>query len=350
MRVLRPKPLRTDASVTVVVPCYRYGHHLPSLVAWALDQPGLDTRVLIVDDASPDDSGDRAEQLARADPQIRVLRHRANQGHIRTYNDGLREVETDYVMLLSADDLVPPGALTRAVALMEHHPTVGLVYGYARSFEGDPPEPRSGVRNWTVWRGSEWIGMSVRQARCFVTSPEVVMRTAALRSVGDYDARLPHSADFDLWLRTALQWQIGRVNGPDQALYRVHDANMHLTTFAGWVTDLQERRATFDILFGEHAASRPEIQRLRGVATRALATEALRRALAGHRDGLDATEVDRLARLSFEIDPGVLSTPRGVVWRLGPGRGRELPGGRPRRFASQVRHHLQWRRERRYGF
>ena len=37
------------------------------------------------------------------------------------------------------------------------------------------------------------------------------MRTATLRQVGGYDPRLPHSGDLDLWLRTAVGWDIGRI-------------------------------------------------------------------------------------------------------------------------------------------
>ena len=59
------------------------------------------------------------------------------------------------------------------------------------------------------------------------------MRREALAQTDLYDPRLPHSGDFDMWLRTAARWDVGRVNGPVQAHYRVHDANMHLTTYAG---------------------------------------------------------------------------------------------------------------------
>ena len=158
-----------------------------------------------------------------------MLRHETNKGHIQTYNDGLEAVTGDYVVLLSADDLLPPGALTRAVALMEAHPKVGFVYGYARSFTGGPPVVNARVRNWSLWTGIDWLGLAARRGRCFISSPEVVMRRDALQQVGGYDPRLPHSGDLDMWLRTAARWDVGRINGPTQALYRVHDANMHLT-------------------------------------------------------------------------------------------------------------------------
>ena len=146
-------------------------------------------------------------------------------------------------MLLSADDLLPRNALTRAVALMEAHPRVGLVYGYARSFTEQPEPVTDTTRSWSVWQGHDWLRRSARSGRCFLSSPEAVMRREALVETDLYDPRLPHSGDFDMWLRTAARWDVGRVNGPVQAHYRVHDANMHLTSYAGWLTDLRGEAA-----------------------------------------------------------------------------------------------------------
>ena len=62
------------SSVSVVVPCYKYGHYLEESVGSALHgNDGVDVRVLIIDDASPDDSADRARELAAADPRVQVL-------------------------------------------------------------------------------------------------------------------------------------------------------------------------------------------------------------------------------------------------------------------------------------
>ena len=349
VRFHRPVPLSRRPRASVVVPCYNYGRYLPELITGLLDQPGVDVDVLIVDDASPDGSGDVAEALAAKDPRVSVFRHAVNRGHIQTYNDGLAQVTGDYVVLLSADDLLPPWALTRAVSLLEAHPRVGLVYGFARSFSGEPPTATATVRNWSVWSGQEWLGLSLRRARCFISSPEVVMRREALVQAGDYDPRLPHSGDLDLWLRTALHWDIGRVNGPDQALYRVHDSNMHLTTYAGWLTDLRERRTTFELLFDEHAPDRPDVAALRPALRRALARESLHRALRAHRDGAPRAAVHDHLEFAVETDPGIRSSPLWALCELGPLRDRAFPAAAARRFASKVRHHLGWRFERRYG-
>ena len=89
------------SSVSVVIPCYRYGHFLEQAVSSVLDdQPGVDVRVLIIDDASPDDSGELAEKIAAGDPRIDVVVHATNKGNIATFNEGLLEwADGDYTLL-----------------------------------------------------------------------------------------------------------------------------------------------------------------------------------------------------------------------------------------------------------
>jgi len=265
-------------AVTVVIPCYRYGRFLAAATAAALDQPGLDVRVIIVDDASPDDSADVARRLAEADARITVIAHRQNAGHIRTYNDGIAAVETPYFTLVSADDFVARGALTRAVKLMERHPRVGMVYGRAIEFE-DGSDPVSSARffeTWTVWKGIEWLRIAYWRGRCFILSPEVVMRTAVFAQIGGYSEELPHSGDLEYWLRTAARWDVARVNGPAQAYYRVHQSNMHLTRFAGMAQDLRHRAAAFEVILRDPTLlSSAGARRLVSRARRSMLREAL---------------------------------------------------------------------------
>ena len=67
------------------------------------------------------------------------------------------------------------------------------------------------------------------------------MRTKTMADLVGYDARLPHAADFLMWLRAASRGSIGRVNGVDLAYYRFHGGNMHMAQYPGSLRDLTER-------------------------------------------------------------------------------------------------------------
>ena len=67
--------------VDVIVPCYNYGRFLRECVESVLTQP-VDVRVLIIDDASTDDTPEVAAALAAEDGRVEFRRHAVNRGHI----------------------------------------------------------------------------------------------------------------------------------------------------------------------------------------------------------------------------------------------------------------------------
>ena len=141
-RHLRCPTLRRP-TVSVVLPCYNYGHYLHDAVGSVLSQEHVDADVVIVDDASTDNNAEVAQALADAQDRVHLIGIRRTEGTSRTYNDGLATVSGEYTVLLSADDLLTPGALGRAVQLMEAEPGVGLVYGHPVSFTSTPPTARA---------------------------------------------------------------------------------------------------------------------------------------------------------------------------------------------------------------
>ena len=115
--------------IDVFVPCYNYGRFLSQCVNSVLRQTGVDVRVLVIDDASSDNTSEVAAALAREDVRVTVIRHSTNKGHINTYNEGIEWASADYMLLLSADDYLLPGALSRAADLMDANPELGFVFG-----------------------------------------------------------------------------------------------------------------------------------------------------------------------------------------------------------------------------
>lgn len=81
----------------------------------------LDVEILVVDDASTDDT---VERLRREFPEIRILVNDQNVHYAKTNNRGLRECTGRYAMLLNSDAMVHPGALRTLVQYMDDHPEV----------------------------------------------------------------------------------------------------------------------------------------------------------------------------------------------------------------------------------
>ncbi|GAB3761823.1 CDP-glycerol glycerophosphotransferase [Nocardioides ginsengisegetis] len=104
--------------VSVVVPVYAVEAWLPACLDSALEQRHRDVEVVVVDDGSPDESGEIADSYAARDPRVRVV-HTDNHGLGAARNEGLRHVTGDYVTFLDSDDVVPRDAWSTLVRSLE---------------------------------------------------------------------------------------------------------------------------------------------------------------------------------------------------------------------------------------
>jgi len=244
---VKPLPLTTRPKVSIVVPCYNYERYLAAAVTSALCQPKVEIEVIVADNGSTDNSLEVAEKLAATDDRIRIHTQVRNVDYIRNFNDGLEMATGQYAQILNADDMLTPGSITRAVALMENRPDVGFTYGSCPTFNENPPKLRTALRSWSIWDGHEWARRRYRSGSNVIRHPEALMRSSTLRAAGGYNANYPVAPDMLLWLQAAVRGNVGRVNGPDQGLFRVHGANMHLDLATeGWLTDLKGRQAVFE--------------------------------------------------------------------------------------------------------
>lgn len=346
----------TLPSVGVIVPCYGYADVLEGCVTSVLAQEGVDVRVLIIDDCSSDDTPSVARALTQRDTRVRSRRHSENQGLIATANEGLQwAADHDYIVLISADDLLVPGALRRATSVMDANPNVGMVYGRAPyAYAGRPlPTPGGRWRTTQIWSGSDWIRLCCRSGHNCISSPEVVVRSSIQRAIGGYDPACYHTSDLNMWLRIAAVSDIGYVRGVAQAIYRINAQGM-LRSDSGDMVDLRSRQAAFDSFFATCSHRLDDAAALQTMVGRALARQALWRASRAFDrnlvEGPQALPVAELIAFAHEVCPDArrLREWRGLQVR------RSIGAGRSRLFfpfiatgaAHRVRGHfnqLRWR-------
>lgn len=339
------------AKVDVVVPCYNYGRFLPACVSSVLNQSVTDCRVLIIDDASSDNSVAVANMLAEADPRVSVVAHARNRGHIQTYNEGIDWASGEYFVLMSADDMLTPGSLERSLSLLDDHRDVGFVYGRPRHFAGEtPPAARLGRPRWTVWPGLDWLEIRYCKAVNCISQPEAIVRTSVLHQAGSYYSEsLPHTADLELWLRLAACAPVGRIGGVDQGYYRVHPNSMQRTINAGLLKDLEGRRAAFIDALSVLDVDEAFRAHLETTVRRELAAQALDGCCRAYdRQRTEVVPIDELVTFAAETFPGfaALSEWKGLERRRRKGlRSRWSPGSL---LASVIRRsreeaaHVRW--------
>jgi glycosyltransferase involved in cell wall biosynthesis len=264
------------STVDVVVPCYNYARFLSRCVESVLSQSDVAVRVLIIDDASGDDTALVGESLAAGDPRVEFRRHAQNRGHIATYNEGLLGwAQAHYSVLLSADDALAPGALGRAVRLMDAHRNVSMTYGMA-VIVGDvvnvDAASKTGSEEFQIIPGAAFVEHCCAFTNP-VPTPTAVVRTALQHRLGGYRADLPHTGDMEMWMRFALHGDVGVLRSI-QGYYRWHQGNMSTRYYGAVLSDQRERLRACSEVIAKWGSDSPQSRRWLEAASNRLAHEA----------------------------------------------------------------------------
>jgi GT2 family glycosyltransferase len=291
------------ADVDVVIPCYNYAHYLEGCVASILSQRDVDVRILIIDDYSPDNTEEVGRRLAADDPRIHYSKNPQNLRLIATANRGILDwAESRYTLLISADDALTPGALARAVEILDQNPEAGMLYGMAVMMGSDgPPPPASDIRSpeHVIMDGPDYIKYVCEMGNA-VPSPCAIVRTELQQRLGGYEPTLPHTSDMEMWLRFASQSAVAIVKAP-QGYYRWHSSNMSQAFIGQNLSDRKEQIDTLRKLLSEAGERVPELRTWVKDAEKRLVGEAL--LIASQKGSAASSSVSRQALIfAFKFD------------------------------------------------
>src|ERR1700750_2771365 len=125
MDIRTATPLRPN--VTLVVPNYNHARYLPESLGSIAAQTHAPDQVLIIDDASTDDSVAVISRFVADHPDWKLIRHEKNRGVVRGQNEAIAIAETDWIGFLGADDALHPSYLEKALAQAARFPDAGLI-------------------------------------------------------------------------------------------------------------------------------------------------------------------------------------------------------------------------------
>lgn len=159
--------MNPDGRILVIIPTYNEIDSLPRKIPRVLAQ---DERVdiLVVDDASPDGTGELADALAASDPRVHVLHRPGKQGLGPAYLAGFRwGLERGFSVLfeMDADISHPPEALPKMIELAgQHDVVIGSRYVDGRVTVSNWPMSRLLISYFGSWYARTITGMPVRDA------------------------------------------------------------------------------------------------------------------------------------------------------------------------------------------
>jgi glycosyltransferase involved in cell wall biosynthesis len=215
-----PNAVRTAPLISVIVPCYNYGHFLGEALE-SISATSLPVEIVVVDDGSTDDTPDVVATFETA-CELKFIRQQ-NAGLSAARNRGLRESRGRYVVFLDADDRLAPGALEIGALNLDEHPESAFVFGRCMlmdvngELQTTPLQPRI-VRD--LYR--ELL------RRNYIWTPAVVMfRREAVERAGAFNPRVNAAADYELYLHIARHHPVVD-HAQVVAHYRRHEGNMSL--------------------------------------------------------------------------------------------------------------------------
>jgi glycosyltransferase involved in cell wall biosynthesis len=229
--------------VSVIVPVYNVERYVGAAIQSVLDQTFQDFEILIIDDASPDQSIAVCRRFT--DSRIRIIQQ-ANRGLAGARNTGIRNAKGEYLAFLDSDDLWTVDKLEKHVAHLNRYPEVGL--SYCRSAfvdqEGEPlhyhqmPKLKDIDPVHLLCRNPVGNGSAPVIRKQVFEEIQFMDDLHGSLEVCYFDEHLRQSEDIECWLRIALKtnWSLEGLPEP-LTLYRVNTGGLSASLFkqlASW--------------------------------------------------------------------------------------------------------------------
>jgi glycosyltransferase involved in cell wall biosynthesis len=192
--------------VTVICLCYNHEKYLLEAVNSITDQSYQNIEIIIVDNGSIDNSQKLIKNLVSEHPGIKMNLLNENLGNCRAFNIGLSESEGEYIIDLSADDVLLPDRIEEGIKSFERY---GLDYGVnftdaiyidnsGKVLGPHYKRDKNGLLKDSVPEGNVYTELLTRY---FICTPTMMMRKSVLDHLGGYDESLSYE-DFDFWVRS----------------------------------------------------------------------------------------------------------------------------------------------------
>ena len=249
--------MSSRAAISVVLPTHNGARYLDQAIESIVRQTFGDWELIVVDDASTDDTPSKIDAWCARDDRIKAVRLDENRKLPGALNEGFRHAAGDFFTWTSDDNWYARDALARMREILQSRPQVDVVYAACEEVDA-AGTPTGELRA----RSAEEIAVVNCVGACFLYRREVD------RALGGYREDLFLAEDYDFWLRAFLEFCLEPL---DEILYFYRRHDQSLTEQQVRAVSLANERAVEDWLEGTDRLDR----RMRGRALEALGLRAL---------------------------------------------------------------------------
>lgn len=124
--------------ISVIMPVYKVEDYLDICVQSLVNQTYRNLEIILVDDGSPDRSGELCDNWAKKDPRIRVI-HKSNSGPSDARNAGLEIAKGEFIGYADSDDILHPEMYEQLFSVMEKEQADIVECDYLEFWDGSTP-------------------------------------------------------------------------------------------------------------------------------------------------------------------------------------------------------------------
>ncbi len=223
--------------VSVVIPTFNRAGQVCEAIASCLEQSLMPGQIVVVDDASTDDTAEVLREwlvqngfdeelgsyVNAMGVRIDYRRFPRNRGPAAARNEGLKLVDADFVAFLDSDDLLTPGSLAKRAEFLAANADIGLVFGDTMHVEADGVVQTAsffnqfGIRDRLTLAACHggWRVMNAFDAfllNCEILTPQVMVRMVCIRDIEWFDETLRVAEDRECWARWAARFPFGMID------------------------------------------------------------------------------------------------------------------------------------------
>jgi glycosyltransferase involved in cell wall biosynthesis len=211
--------------VSVIIPNYNHARFLKKRIESVLDQTYQDFEVILMDDASTDESCKVFLDFID-DKRIRTIYNETNSGSpFKQWNKGIREASGEYIWIAESDDFADETLLEKLVSKLEEDKSVGIAYCQSWVIDQDGSTLHSGAKSTEGLDKERWKydfkNKGKDECRQFMifgnTIPNasaVLIRRSVYEVVGGANEQMRLAGDWLLWVKLLLVSDIAFVCEP----------------------------------------------------------------------------------------------------------------------------------------
>jgi len=219
---------------SVIIPVYNRPREIKRALDSCLAQTRTDLEVIVIDDASQDETPDVV--LGYKDPRIRLLRQRLNRGECPSRMTGVGEASAPWIVFLDSDHALLENGLRLVYEHIAHYPDqqrFGFMYEWSNGIRSPWPLPDYRTFRYTAWL--QWLNS------CEISDAVYCTRTSSFSEVKMPDSRaaaLEYHLDFALCFETQMT--------PISVAMQFTDSSNRLTNNGAWASTRLRRAHALD--------------------------------------------------------------------------------------------------------